>query len=197
MIEIHSFRAVFDLERRIYRVDRLRLNPDGVPVRGIVYWLVLLLAALALGRMPVLGAVATILPWYVRDLAMPAMCAGALTMVRIEGRPFHLAAQASARYAFGARHLAGLRPCTSPGTRWCPPEVLVLPDGSEGFRSLSYTGPGSVVVAPAHELAEWGGTLSSRLVRRHELTLSELRGYRAPAEAQTIALKRRMRLRVS
>ena len=38
-IEIRSYRAVFDLERRIYRVDRLRLNPGGVPVRGVVYCL--------------------------------------------------------------------------------------------------------------------------------------------------------------
>jgi hypothetical protein len=33
-MEIRSFRRVFDLERRIYRVDRLRLNPGGIPVRG-------------------------------------------------------------------------------------------------------------------------------------------------------------------
>ena len=43
-MEIRSYRAVFDLERRIYRVDRMRLNPAGVPVRGIVYFLALLAA---------------------------------------------------------------------------------------------------------------------------------------------------------
>ena len=43
-MEIRSYRAVFDLERRIYRIDRLRLNPAGVPVRGIVYFLALLAA---------------------------------------------------------------------------------------------------------------------------------------------------------
>ena len=41
-MEIRSYRRVFDLERRIYRVDRLRLNPGGVPVRGVVYFLVIL-----------------------------------------------------------------------------------------------------------------------------------------------------------
>ncbi len=35
MMEIRSYRRVFDLERRIYQVDRLRLNPSGVPVRGV------------------------------------------------------------------------------------------------------------------------------------------------------------------
>ena len=34
LMEVRSYRRVFDLERRIYRVDRLRLNPGGVPVRG-------------------------------------------------------------------------------------------------------------------------------------------------------------------
>ena len=29
--EIRSYRRVFDLERRIYSIDRLRLNPGGVP----------------------------------------------------------------------------------------------------------------------------------------------------------------------
>ncbi len=42
MIEIRSYRAVFDLERRIYRVDQLRLNPGGIPVRGVVYFLAIL-----------------------------------------------------------------------------------------------------------------------------------------------------------
>ena len=35
MIEIRSYRRVFDLERRIYSIDRVRLNPGGVPVRGV------------------------------------------------------------------------------------------------------------------------------------------------------------------
>ena len=46
MIEIRSFRRVFDLERRVYSVDRFRLNPAGVPVRGILYLLVALLTAI-------------------------------------------------------------------------------------------------------------------------------------------------------
>ena len=29
--------SVFALERRIYRIDTLRLNPSGVPLRGIGY----------------------------------------------------------------------------------------------------------------------------------------------------------------
>ncbi len=63
-MEIRSYRAVFDLERRIYRVDRLRLNPGGVPVRGVVYFLALLATVLVVGRMPGLKTVMGALPWY-------------------------------------------------------------------------------------------------------------------------------------
>ena len=55
MTEIRSFRRVFDLERRIYSIDRLRLNPAGVPVRGVVYLLIALAAMIATSRMPVIG----------------------------------------------------------------------------------------------------------------------------------------------
>ena len=56
MIEIRSYRAVFDLERRIYRVDQLRLNPGGIPVRGVVYFLAILAATLIAGGLPLVGA---------------------------------------------------------------------------------------------------------------------------------------------
>ena len=54
-IEIRSYRAVFDLERRLYRVDGLRLNPSGVPVRGIVALAALLATVLAAQRLPFAG----------------------------------------------------------------------------------------------------------------------------------------------
>ena len=58
VMEIRSYRRVFDLERRIYRIDRMRLNPGGVPVRGIVYFLVLLCGALMAARLPLIGVAA-------------------------------------------------------------------------------------------------------------------------------------------
>jgi hypothetical protein len=210
MIEIRSYRAVFELERRIYRIDRLRLNPGGVPVRGCVYFLALLAAALLAGRLPLMGTVVRVLPWYMRDLALPSLSAALLTVIRIEGRPFHLAAHALARYATGPKRLAGVRPYSSrrgwlrwsssdlaPGERWYPPELLLLPDGSDGhLRRLRYTGPGAVLVAVAHERAEWRVGVGRRLGLRPALTLRELRGRRAPEQAQVIALAPRARLAV-
>ena len=156
MIEIRSYRAVFDLERRIYRVDQLRLNPGGIPVRGVVYFLAILLATLIAGGLPLVGAAIGALPWYLRDLALPVASATVLSVIRIEGRPFHLAAYALLRYRRGtAPARAACVPARAPGERWRPEEILLLPDGSDGaMRRLRYTGPGAVLVTTAHERVE-------------------------------------------
>ena len=201
MIEIRSYRAVFDLERRIYRVDRLRLNPGGIPVRGVVYFLAILLAMLIAGGLPLVGAVIGALPWYLRDLALPVASATVLSVIRIEGRPFHLAAYALLRYGVGPRSFSGVRRCDALGMRWRPEEILLLPDGSDGeMRRLRYTGPGAVLVTTAHERSEHGGLLGSGfgfgLLGSARLTLHELPGWPAPGQGQVLELARNVELRV-
>jgi hypothetical protein len=190
-VEIRSYRSVFDLERRIYRVDRIRLNPGGIPVRGIVYWLAILLGLTLAVRVPLLGGLLGVLPWYVRELALPAGGAALLALIRIEGRPFHLAAGALLRYALGPRQLAGMRPCHRPGRCWRVPELLLLPDGSDArLRRLRYRGPGAVRVTVAHERAVRRGA------GRSLLTVREPACRAAPARGAVIALARGARLRV-
>jgi hypothetical protein len=167
-MEIRSYRAVFDLERRIYRIDRLRLNPGGIPLRGVVYCLALLAGLALLGALPLAGTVLRALPWYLRDLVLPAGGAALLTMIRVEGRPFHLAAAALARHALGPRHLAGLRPCAPPGSVWRPEELLMLPDGSDPRpRRLRYTGPGAVRVLATREVFVLERGAELRIPRTH------------------------------
>ena len=193
MIEIRSYRAVFDLERRIYRVDQLRLNPGGIPVRGVVYFLAILAATLLASSLPLLGAIVGALPWYLRDLALPVASATVLSVIRIEGRPFHLAAQALLRYRAGPRSFAGIRPCDAPGKRWRPEEILLLPDGSDGeMRRLRYTGPGAVLVTTAHERSERRGLLFGSA----GLTLRELPDQPPPMQGQVLELARDVELRV-
>ena len=152
MIEVRSYRRVFDLERRIYSVDRLRLNPGGVPVRGVVYFLVILSLEVLVAALPLIGFLAKMPPWYLRDVALPGVSATVLSAIRIEGRTFHLAAKALARHAAGPRRLAGLRRCASSGCRWRPAEIVMLPDGSDStMRRLRYRGPGAVLVSVDHE----------------------------------------------
>jgi hypothetical protein len=196
-VEIRSYRAVFDLERRIYRVDRLRLNPGGIPVRGFVYCLAILAGIALCGAMPLLGDAVRALPWYLRDLALPAGGAALLTVIRIEGRPFHLAAAALSRHALGPRHLAGLRPRSSAGCVWRPEDLLVLPDGSDArLRRLRYTGPGAVLVRVAYERATPRAGGLARLARRPHLTVRAPRGQHGPTGGQVIALRRGARLHV-
>ena len=175
VIEIRSYRAVFDLERRIYRVDQLRLNPGGIPVRGVVYFLAILLATLIAGGLPLVGAAIGTLPWYLRDLALPVASATVLSVIRIEGRPFHLAAYALLRYRVRLAPARGVRvPAEAPGERWRPEEILLLPDGSDGgMRRLRYTGPGAVLVTTAHERVRASGR-RARLGWARSLTLREL-----------------------
>jgi hypothetical protein len=180
-MEIRSYRRVFDLERRIYRVDRVRLNPGGVPVRGVVYFLAILAGALIAGRLPLLGSAARLLPWYLGDLALPAASAAILTMIRVEGRPFHMAARAVLRYRTEPRRLAGARRCSGLGERWCPEEIVLLPDGSDSrMRRMRYTGPGAVLVSVEHEPLPAGA--------RNPLTLRGLPGGGMLERAQVIAL---------
>jgi hypothetical protein len=201
VIEIRSYRRVFDLERRIYSVDRLRLNPGGVPVRGVVYFLAILAAALITGGLPLLGALAGKLPWYLRDIALPGAGATVLSAIRIEGRSFHLAARTLLRYWAGPRRLAGARRRAVVGERWWPQEIVMLPDGSDSrMRRLRYTGPGAVLVSVEHErrgrATERGPSATARPGLRPVLSLRQPAGARVLPEGQVISLGSRARLLV-
>lgn len=108
--EIRSYRQVFSLERRLYRIEGLKLNPGGVPLRAIGCFLAFACAGLALGKLPILGGVVAVVPWYMREGVAPALAAFLITTVHVEGRPLHVAAVALVRWWLGARELVGLRP---------------------------------------------------------------------------------------
>jgi hypothetical protein len=199
VIEIRSYRRVFDLERRIYSVDQLRLNPTGVPVRGVVYFLVGLALALLIGALPVIGLLAAELPWYVRDLAFPGATATVLSAIRLEGRTFHLAALALARYWFGPRTFVGGGMPERLEHSWQPPELVLLPDGSDSrLRRMRYTGPGAVLVSVEHErgggAVERGTRGLARVGRRRTVSLAQLDPPRPAERAQVIALGQGARL---
>jgi hypothetical protein len=195
--EIRSYRCVFDLERRLYRIDRLRLNPTGVPVRGIVYFLALLGAALLLGALPLIGLLVRMLPWCLRDVGGPGACAALLTLIRVEGRPFHLAVLALARYGAGPRELAGLRPLRGVDRRWRLDELIVLADGSDPrLRRMRYSGPGTVLVSAAHIRSSWRRGLAPALTRRPDMRLAALPAKPRPTKGQVIELADGARLEV-
>jgi hypothetical protein len=198
-MEVRSYRRVFDLERRIYRVDRLRLNPGGVPVRGVLYFLALLGSALLLTRMPLAAALMRVAPWYVRDALLPGAGAALLAMVRIEGRPFDLAAVALIRRALRPRRLVAAGARAQVGGRWHPPELLFLPDGSDGgLRAVRFTGPGAVLIAIEHELVTPRRSGAARLVlggSHRTLTVRARPGAQARAGGRVVVLAPGVRLR--
>jgi hypothetical protein len=129
-VEIRSYRRVFAPERRLYRIDRLRLNPAGVPLRGIVYFLALLGAGLAFGALPLLGVALRVVPWYLRDGLVPALGAALLTLIWVDGRPSHVTALALICFQARCRHSAGLRLRRASAMRWRPGELPVLTHSS-------------------------------------------------------------------
>jgi hypothetical protein len=195
--EIRSYRCVFDLERRLYRIDRLRLNPAGVPLRGIVYFLALLGTALLIGLLPLAGMLVRMLPWYLRYVGGPGACAALLTLIRVEGRPFHLAALALVRFGIGPRELSGLRPRVRADRRWRLDELVVLADGSDSrLRRMRYRGPGAVLVSVAHVRSSWRSGLVRSLARRPDMGLAALPAKQRPTKGQVIALTEGARLEV-
>jgi hypothetical protein len=151
------------------------------------------------GKLPLLGVAAKALPWYLRDLVLPGASAALLTVIRVEGRPFHLAARALLRYRMGAPGGAAPGSHRGPGARWHPGEITFLPDGSDSrMRRLRYTGPGAVLIALAHERAvPIPGSARTVCPRRHPaVVVRELPGGRPLEEGQVIVLSPRARLLV-
>jgi hypothetical protein len=110
-IAIRSFRVVFELERRIHKVDRIRLPlPYGLPLRSIAYACCAFVAIVALTRVPLVGAVVTALPAPVRLAVLPAMVAYALTQLRPDGRPAHWFLLAWARQRLAVPTFVSLAP---------------------------------------------------------------------------------------
>jgi hypothetical protein len=171
-LEVRSYRSVFELERRIYRIDSVRLNPAGVPLRGIAYGATIALAIAIASSLPVTGRLLAMVPWYLRLAVAPAALAALLTIVRIDGRPFHLAAIALLAQRIAPRQVAALSTCAPLGRCWRPSPLVLIPDGSDArMRPFRYRGPGAVLIRCAHERVEWGRTLLGRRLWRADVSV--------------------------
>lgn len=127
---IRSFRVVFDLGlRRLFKVDRFRVPfPYGLPLRGVAYWTVALIALLVLARLPAVGEVVRALPPPVRYLLLPGGLAYLLLQVAPDGRSAHAAALAWLRYRLTPRRIAAWRPVDIVGRQVVLADVTFVPD---------------------------------------------------------------------
>lgn len=134
-IQLHGYRRVFRIERRLFRFDRWRLPyPHGVPLRGIGYFLILELALFALSRLPVVGLLLTMWSPAVWFVGFPLGGAFLLMQGRIDGRPPHHVLASLIGWVLKPRCLAGLDACPPVGAEVMPIEdVAVAFDGRESF----------------------------------------------------------------
>jgi len=171
-IELTSYREVFDLERRIYRIDRFRLNPSGIPLRGVLYFAIAAALSAVLDGMPAAHWLLGYLPWYLHYVGLPGLIATLGSTIRVEGRPLHLAMRGLALRVVRPKHLSAFRNCRPIGSRWEPPPIVVIPDGSETRpRRVRFVGPGQLVIRSPVEIVEWRRGIGQRWLTVPDLTI--------------------------
>lgn len=170
-IPVRSFRSVFDFERRLYRIDRIRLNPGGIPVRGLLWAPVMLVAVLLWRRVPVAGVPLHVLPWVISYVALPIGLTYLVTVAKVEGRWLHKSALSLARSAREPKRLQRFQPAEPVSGRDEPGQVVFLADGS-ALRRLRFTGPGRVAIRVPHRRTVWKDGIGQRLAHRPRITIT-------------------------
>lgn len=103
-IELRSYRAVFELEYRIYRVQRWSLPlANGIALSTICWTMGAAVAMLLLRAAPLLGSALGALPDPLRYVALPAAFGVAMSRYRPDGRPLHRFIAAALRHRGSAR----------------------------------------------------------------------------------------------
>jgi hypothetical protein len=170
-LTIRSFRVVFDLERRLHKIDRWRIPvPYGVPLRGIAYGVCALLAIAIASRLPLAGVPLRAIPPPLRLVVLPAGVAYLITRLRVDGRPAHRAVAAMARSLAEPRRVSGFRATEADGTETSLGEVALVPDErSASYRRARIEGPGMVLLRfPARTRAR-GKTLTVEQTSRRPM----------------------------
>jgi hypothetical protein len=89
-VVIRSYRRVFEVDRRIYRVDRWALPvPGGVPLRAVGYYAAAVLVVILAGSLPGLGELVSGVSAPVRFVVLPLAVAVLGTQAAPDGRAAH------------------------------------------------------------------------------------------------------------
>src|SRR5215218_5084795 len=87
---IRSYRRVFEVDRRIYRIDRWALPvPGGVPLRAVGYFVAALLAVILVGALPGAGELMSGVSAPLRFVVGPLAIAVLGTQAAPDGRAAH------------------------------------------------------------------------------------------------------------
>src|SRR3954463_4103014 len=159
---IRSYRRVFEVDRRIYRVDRWALPvPGGVPLRAVGYFAATLLAVVIAGALPATGELVGALSAPIRFVVVPLAVAVLGTQAAPDGRTAHRFAWDWLRFRLRARRRSAGRVVRLGGepVRW-DGELTVQwdTDGPE-LHSARVRGPARVTFNVPTTLGEAGGSI--------------------------------------
>lgn len=152
---IRSYRRVFKLDRRIYKLGDWTLPvPNGIPMRGFGYFLAAELGSLILTHLPIIALIYGVLPWPFRYVLLPLWVAAAGMRFEPDGRRAHRAF--ASWLAFQARRLH-LRLTSHPHT-WGGRLRVRWDDSDTVLHHGRITGPATVYFAvPIETNDRWNG----------------------------------------
>lgn len=145
-IQIRSYRVCFDLERRIHKIDRWRVPlPYGVPVRGLAYAGVTLLAVAILSSFPAIGQLLGLLHPGLRFIALPIGAATMLTRWSVDGRQAHRVGMAWLRHQLQPARIAAFRRSAVADAFTLDEVTVAGDDRSSRLRPATVRGPARVI----------------------------------------------------
>lgn len=157
-ILIRSFRVVFDLERRIHRVDRFRIPlPYGLPLRSIGYAGAALLTVLLMRASPA-GSALNGVPAPIAFVLFPMAAAYALTQLRLDGRPVHAGGAAWLVFVLSPKLVAAGR-AISRDAQALGDLTVVADERCARYRRARIIGPGVVLLRYPAATRQRGSTL--------------------------------------
>src|SRR3954449_7658854 len=107
---IRSYRRVFEVDRRIYRVDRWALPvPGGVPLRAVGYFAAALITVIAAGALPGVGELVSGVSAPLRFVVVPLAVAVLGSQAAPDGRAAHRFVWDWLRLRLGGRRGGGGR----------------------------------------------------------------------------------------
>jgi hypothetical protein len=159
-LTIRSFRVCFKVERRLHKIDRFRIPlPYGLPVRGLVYGAVILLAVLIAGKLPLISLLVDPLHPIVRYAALPLTGGYLLTELTIDGRSGHQLAASFLRLRLQPRRLVAFKAAPAPATVVLEPIPVAPDERGPRLRRGVIEGEGRVVLRQPARLRPRGRTL--------------------------------------
>src|SRR4051794_21109024 len=184
---IRSYRRVFEVDRRIYRVDRWALPvPGGVPLRAVGYFVTALLAVIVAGSLPAVGAVVAGVSAPIRFVVVPLAVAVLGTQAAPDGRAAHRFAWDWLRLRLRARRRSSGRVVALEGepTMWHGEFALRVDADDLRLHRGRVRGPARVTFHVPVRLSDRGGRLVAHGTRVGETGDVVVVGGRASMEVR-------------